>query len=65
MRVLFSFRSGGRELLDVLKADAALMANPNAKAGVDEMSILFTYLEAYGVLDKVSCIVHPPMQTVC
>ncbi|RPD82835.1 histidyl-tRNA synthetase [Lentinus tigrinus ALCF2SS1-7] len=45
---------GGRELLDVLKADAALMANPNAKAGIEEMSLLFTYLEAYGVLDKLS-----------
>ncbi|RDX46824.1 histidyl-tRNA synthetase [Lentinus brumalis] len=45
---------GGRELLDVLKADAALMANPNAKAGIEDMSLLFTYLEAYKVLDKIS-----------
>ncbi len=40
----------------MLKADAALMANPNAKAGIEDMSLLFTYLEAYKVLDKVGCI---------
>ncbi|KAI9000683.1 histidyl-tRNA synthetase [Trametes punicea] len=45
---------GGPELLDVLKADEALMANANAKVGVDEMGILFTYLKAYKVMDKIS-----------
>ena len=35
-------------------ADAALMANPSAKVGIEEMGILFTYLEAYKVVDKVS-----------
>ncbi|TBU26849.1 histidyl-tRNA synthetase [Dichomitus squalens] len=45
---------GGRELLDTLRADSALMANANAKAGIEEMSILFTYLTAYRVLDKLS-----------
>ena len=45
---------GGPSLLDVLRADAALMANPSAKVGIEEMGILFTYLEAYKVVDKVS-----------
>ncbi|KAI0640150.1 histidyl-tRNA synthetase [Trametes polyzona] len=45
---------GGPELLDTLKADAALMANANAKTGVEEMSLLFTYLQAYNVMDKIS-----------
>ena len=37
----------------MLKADAALMANKDAKAGIEEMSVLFTYLAAYRVLDRV------------
>lgn len=45
--------SGGRELLDMLKADSALLANRSAKAGIEEMTLLFTYLDAYQVLDKV------------
>ena len=45
---------GGPELLETLRADAALMANPSAKAGIEEMGLLFTYLGAYQVLDKLS-----------
>ena len=45
---------GGLSLLDMLHADAALMANPSAKAGIEEMGLLFTYLGAYQVLDKLS-----------
>lgn len=30
------------------------MANANAKQGINDMGLLFTYLRAYGVLDKVS-----------
>jgi hypothetical protein len=29
------------------------MKNANAKAGVEEMGILFTYLAAYKIVDKV------------
>lgn len=46
--------TGGPELLDILKADEALMANANAKAGVDEMVILFTYLKSFNVLSLIS-----------
>ncbi|KAG2116168.1 hypothetical protein DEU56DRAFT_748391 [Suillus clintonianus] len=45
---------GGPSLLDLLKADATLMANPSAKQGISEMDILFTLLRAYKVLDKIS-----------
>jgi histidyl-tRNA synthetase len=44
---------GGPSLLEQLCADPVLMANPSAKLGIEEMSILFTYLEAYKVVDKV------------
>ncbi|KAG2746751.1 histidyl-tRNA synthetase [Suillus brevipes Sb2] len=45
---------GGPSLLDLLKADATLMANPSAKQGISDMDILFTLLRAYKVLDKIS-----------
>ncbi|KAI0714757.1 histidyl-tRNA synthetase [Earliella scabrosa] len=45
---------GGPELLELLRADTALMANANAKAGIHEMGLLFTYLNAYKVVDKLS-----------
>jgi hypothetical protein len=31
-----------------------LMANANAKQGISDMGLLFTYLRVYGVLDKVN-----------
>ena len=48
---------GGPELLDILRSDATLMANKSAKEGVEDMALLFTFLKAYQVLDKVSNIV--------
>ncbi|KAI1790933.1 histidyl-tRNA synthetase [Ganoderma leucocontextum] len=45
---------GGKELLEKLRADPALMANPSAKLGIEEMGVLFTYLAAYRVLDRLS-----------
>ncbi|KAG0706674.1 hypothetical protein DFH29DRAFT_798034 [Suillus ampliporus] len=45
---------GGPSLLDLLKADAPLMANTSAKQGISDMEILFTLLRAYKVLDKIS-----------
>ena len=44
---------GGPALLEMLVKDEALMANPSAKLGIEEMGLLFDYLEAYNVLDKV------------
>ncbi|KAI0706167.1 histidyl-tRNA synthetase [Cytidiella melzeri] len=45
---------GGPSLLEQLREDKALMANASAKLGIEEMSILFTYLTAYKVIDKIS-----------
>ncbi|WVF65798.1 hypothetical protein IAT40_000535 [Kwoniella sp. CBS 6097] len=44
----------GYELLEKLKSDQALMGVPLAKAGIDDMEILFRYLKVYNVLDKMS-----------
>ncbi|KAJ4490119.1 histidine-tRNA ligase [Lentinula aciculospora] len=45
---------GGPELLDLLLADATLNTNPSAKEGLEDMVLLFTYLSAYNVIDKIS-----------
>jgi histidyl-tRNA synthetase len=45
---------GSRELLEKLQADSTLMANESAKKGIDDMALLFDYLEAFDVLSKVS-----------
>ncbi|KAI0937477.1 hypothetical protein AcV5_005379 [Taiwanofungus camphoratus] len=45
---------GGPALLEQLRADEALMSNPSAKHGIEEMGILFSYLKSYKVLDKLS-----------
>lgn len=47
-------RRGGRELLAELKADAELTKNARAVEGLDDMELLFQYLEVYGVLDRIS-----------
>ncbi|KAH9065560.1 histidine-tRNA ligase [Lactarius vividus] len=44
---------GGRPLLDQLLADATLTANAKAKQGLDEIGILFTFLDAYKITDKI------------
>ena len=44
---------GGRQLLDQFLADATLTANTRAKQGLNEMGILFTFLDAYKITDKV------------
>ncbi|KIM82251.1 hypothetical protein PILCRDRAFT_820634 [Piloderma croceum F 1598] len=45
---------GGIELLEQLMADQALMANPNAKQGLENMGLLFKLLRAYKALDRIS-----------
>ncbi|CAG8547956.1 12056_t:CDS:2, partial [Racocetra fulgida] len=45
---------GGKELLDKLFLDESLLSNNNAKAGLNDMVLLFKYLEIFGVLDKIS-----------
>ena len=47
-------RKGGRDLLDTLLQDEALVANASAKTGLEEMRDLLDYLDAFGVLDRIS-----------
>ncbi|KAI9511890.1 histidine-tRNA ligase [Russula earlei] len=47
-------QKGSRQLLDRLLTDVTLTANAKAKQGLDEMAILFTFLDAYGITDKIS-----------
>lgn len=47
------FSAGGVDLLQRLEADSKLSSNKRAAEGLKEMHLLFTLLDAYGVLDKV------------
>jgi hypothetical protein len=44
-------RKGGRRILDNLSKDGELMANANARAGMEEMGLLIDYMTPFGVLD--------------
>ncbi|KAL3434881.1 hypothetical protein BDV09DRAFT_185488 [Aspergillus tetrazonus] len=46
--------SGGREILDTIRSDELLSTNENVMKGVEDMELLFKYLEAFDVLDKIS-----------
>ncbi|SGY50525.1 BQ5605_C001g00893 [Microbotryum silenes-dioicae] len=45
---------GGKELVDRLLADAHLPKNKSAKEGIEEMGLLFKYLDIFGVTDRMS-----------
>ncbi|KAI9828675.1 MAG: Cytoplasmic and mitochondrial histidine tRNA synthetase [Thelocarpon impressellum] len=47
-------RKGSEELLTSLRSDDALKANASAAAGLEDMALLFSYLRAFDVLDRVS-----------
>lgn len=47
-------QKGGRDLLESLLKDEALLANESAKQGLEEMGLLLEYLQAFNVLDNVS-----------
>lgn len=47
-------KRGSRELLTELSNNSTLTANESAKAGLADMALLFDYLEAFGVVDKIS-----------
>lgn len=47
-------QKGGRDLLQKLQKDEKLMANESAKAGITDMDLLFTYLQSFDVLDRIS-----------
>lgn len=46
--------NGQKDLLNKLQADEKLIANESMKAGLADMELLFTYLEAFDALDNVS-----------
>lgn len=47
-------RGSFAEILGQLKDDEKLAANEDVKAGIDDMALLLTYLEAYDIADKVT-----------
>jgi len=47
-------QKGQKDLLTKLQADPTLTANPSMKAGLEEMVLLFNYLEAFDSLANVS-----------
>jgi len=46
--------NGGREILDILKSDLQLRANEDVNKGLDDIDLLFRYLDALDVTDKIS-----------
>lgn len=50
----YVMNKGARELLDKLLQDENLTANESAKAGLEDMALMMDYLDAFGVLDKIS-----------
>lgn len=51
---MWFFFIGGKDLLEKLFQDQKLCANKNAKGGLEDLILLFKYLEVLGVLDMVS-----------
>ncbi|KAL2041352.1 hypothetical protein N7G274_005734 [Stereocaulon virgatum] len=49
----FVQRKGGKDVMDALRQDERVMGNESLKAGLEDMELLFTYLDAFGVLSKV------------
>jgi histidyl-tRNA synthetase len=45
---------GGKDLLEKLRSDETLVANESAKQGLEDVKLLFEYLEAFEVLDRIS-----------
>ncbi|KAI3395593.1 hypothetical protein diail_1105 [Diaporthe ilicicola] len=43
-----------RDVLSFIKSNPTLMENESIKSGVDEMSLLVSYLEAYDIVERVS-----------
>ena len=49
----FVQRKGGSEVVEELRKDERALANDRLKQGLDDMELLFGYLEAFGILDRV------------
>jgi len=46
-------KKGGRDVLQYLQGEENLKANVSMAKGMEDMDLLFEYLEAFGILDKV------------
>ncbi|SLM40089.1 histidyl-trna synthetase [Lasallia pustulata] len=46
-------KKGGRDVLEFLQSEASMSSNASMQKGMEDMDLLLTYLEAFGVLDKV------------
>ncbi|MCJ1478496.1 Cytoplasmic and mitochondrial histidine tRNA synthetase [Lambiella insularis] len=46
-------RKGSRDVLEFLQGEESLKANASMVKGMEDMELLFSYLDAFGVLDKV------------
>ena len=49
----FVQRKGGRDVLEVLRKDERVVANESLATGLEDMELLFSYLEAFGVLNQI------------
>lgn len=49
----FVQKKGGRDVLDELKRDEKVLQNQSMAKGLEDMDLLFEYLGAFGVLEKV------------
>lgn len=49
----FVQRRGGRDVMEELRKDERVTGNQNLVKGLEDMELLFEYLEAFGVLDKI------------
>ena len=49
----FVQQKGGTEVMQELKKDERVAANERLRQGLEEMELLFEYLEAFGILDRV------------
>ncbi|EME38290.1 hypothetical protein DOTSEDRAFT_29354 [Dothistroma septosporum NZE10] len=47
-------QKGGQELLEKLQKDGKLSSNDSAKAGLEDISLLFSYLRTFGILERIS-----------
>ena len=45
---------GAKDVIDLLKADPKLSESEDIKKGITDMELLFTYLEAFGAMDRIS-----------
>lgn len=46
-------KKGSRDVLEFLQSDASMTSNASMQKGMEDMDLLLTYLEAFGILDKV------------